>query len=166
MKFCKLWCPFYLLLRGSILSKKFYFLGKRHESSNRHNLLTTQFTIDHSSPQLKKLKWSWDKQCFCYFMSETLILWWIFNYVFWNSFLLECFFFRKFLNFILLYFFGESSWILFKYVVYIQIFKGNVSYTYLITYTVLFELKYCVYFKCNKTVYNIHCPFYSSNPNK
>ena len=153
MKFCKLSCPFYLLLRGSILSKKFYFLGKRHESSKRHKLLTTQFTIDHSSPQLKKLKWSWDKQCFCYFMSETLILWWIFNYVFWNSFLLECFFL-------------ESSWILFKYVVYIQNFEGNVSYTYLIAYTVWFELKYCVYFKCNKTVYNIHCPFYSSNPNK
>lgn len=53
-----------------IVSNFFYFLGKRYDSSNRHNLLTTQFTIIRP-PQLKKLKWSWDKQCFCYFMSET-----------------------------------------------------------------------------------------------
>ena len=166
MKFCKLSCPFFFSSVVLSYPKKFTFWEKDTslQTDTICSLLSSTSTIRR--PQLKKLKWSWDKQCFCYFMTETLILWWILNYVFSNSFLLECFFFRKFLNFILLYFFGESSWILFKYVVYIQIFKGNVSYTYLITYTVLFELKYCVYFKCNKTVYNIHCPFYSSNPNK
>ena len=120
MKFSKLSCLLSLILRGFYPIQFFFLLFGKKIWVFKPTQFAHYSVHHHSSPQLKKLKWSWDKQCFRYFMSETLCDGYSIN-VFWNSFLLRMFFF--------FFFFGESSWILFKLVVYVQIFKGNVSYT-------------------------------------